>query len=144
MLATLRGNEIVWVQGVAENGQPSGEEEPTTTQAIADLGGSGGINTIVQITNGATVPGALQTYYIWNSPTNAPKNIVAPVATGSGHVIQAIDRFGDAGGNGVQGPNPINFVPDGDDIVIGNQTQIYSNNSSLIWRDLLPGVWGAE
>lgn len=38
----LAGNEILLVQGIAENGQPSGEQFATTTQAVANLGSGGG------------------------------------------------------------------------------------------------------
>ena len=38
----LTGNEIVYVQGIAQNGAPAATEFPTTTQDIANLGESGG------------------------------------------------------------------------------------------------------
>lgn len=135
---SLHGNEAIWVVGVSGNGQLAATLEQTTTAEIAALGGGGGISNIVQVTSGTTVSGQLQTYYVWNSATAAPKNIDAPIATGSGHVIAAIDQFGSAF------TYPINFVPNGGDMVIGSQTQVYTNNGSAVWRDLLPGVWGVE
>lgn len=146
MSGTLTGAELIKMFGPSNSRfRPSGEDFYGSAQDIANLGGGGGISEVFEVTTGTTtVSGEFGTYYVFNSATNSQKYINAPPATGSGDVIKGIDMYGDAGGNGVQGPNQINFVPDGDDIVIGNQDQIYTNNGSQTWRDLLPGVWGAE
>lgn len=139
MAVTLHGNEIVWVTGISQDEFPSPIEEQTTTAAIAALGGGGGVGSFSEITTGTTVLGILLVYYGWNSSTSGPKFILAPPATGTLETIRAIDMAGDAGDG-----SPITFVPDGSDIIIGNQNQIYTDNGSAAWRDLAPGIWGLD
>ena len=135
----LVGTEMLWV--VAKyNGSLAAEEMPTTTGEIAKLAGSGGISTTVEITSGSSVNGVLGTFYGFNSSTNATKDTPAPPATGSRGIIKAQDFYGDAGGNNVQGPNNIVFVPNGGDIVMGTNA-IYTSGGLQIWQDFAPGIW---
>lgn len=135
MAVNLIGNEIVLVQGIAEDGWPSGQQEQTTTLAIANLGGGGGLSGASIIVSGSTVNAVLANFYAFNSASGAPKSIFAPPATGSRAIIGAVDMFGDAY------QNPITFIPDGGDVVIGNQNQIYTDFGSATWLDLAPGLW---
>lgn len=134
----LTGNETLHVRGQDHRGRPCGETFQTTTSAIAALGGTGGIGTIIPIDSGTSVNAAFGTYYVWNSPVTAEKNMLAPPATGSGNIIKAIDQFGNAA------TYAVNFVPNGGDIVIANQNQLYTDGGSATWRDLRVGVWGLE
>lgn len=134
----LVGNETLHVRGQDREGRPCGETFQVTVEQIADLAGGGGVSTIVQINSGDSVNGEFGVYYVWNSADAVAKSIIAPPATGSGDVIKSIDQYGNAY------QYNINLVPDGSDIVIGNQASIYTDNGSQTWRDLLVGVWGAE
>ena len=133
----LVGNETLHVRGQDREGRPCGETFQCTVTEIADLAGGGGISVILEV-SGESVNGVLGTYYVWNSAAASAKSIIAPPATGSGEVIKAIDMYGSAY------QYNINLVPFGDDIVIGNQSAIYTDFGSQTWRDLLPGVWGSE
>jgi hypothetical protein len=132
----LTGNEQVYVCGIAENGQLAATLEPVTTAEIAALGGGGGLTNSVTITSGNTISAALETIYIWHSVTSGPKTMNAPPATGSLDIIEAGDAAGDAGSGG-----QITLVPNGSDVVIGNQNQVYTDFGSARWRDVAVGVW---
>lgn len=126
-MVALIGNEILWVVGV-QNGTYAAITEQTTTGAIANLGGSGGLKNEIDVISGSTVTATLGSIVMFNSASGLPKTINAPTATGSLQIIEAADAFGDAF------QNPITFVP-ATGSVIGNQSQIYTNFGSARWRD---------
>lgn len=129
----LQGNEIIWVQGIAEDGYPSPVLEQTTTLAIANLGGNGGLSTEIDVSVGDTVNATLGSIVMFNSSSGTPKTVNAPAATGSLAIIEMVDVFGDAY------TNPITFVPAGGGGVIGNQDQVYTDNGSARFRDTTLG-----
>lgn len=126
-MATLNGNEILWVVGI-QHGTYAATTEQTTTGAIANLGGSGGLKNEIDVTSGSTVTATLGSIVMFNSASGAPKTINAPTATGSLQIIEAVDVFNDAY------TNPITFVP-ASGSVINNQNQIYTSGGSARWRD---------
>lgn len=132
----LKGDEVVLVLGtVGGTHQPSGEQELVTVQAIANLGGGGGLTTSVIISSGSTATVGLATFVGFNSASGLPKTINAPAATGSLGIVESADLFGDAY------TNPITFVPAGGSVVAGGQNEIYTNSGSARWRDIEVGVW---
>lgn len=134
-MLNLRGDEVLLVLGVAENGSPSGEQEYCTTMDIANLAGGGGLNQSQTINAGSVATAAIGDIVGWNSASGLAKTLNAPAATGSLGIIESVDLFGDAF------DNPITFVPAGGSIVAGNQNQIYTNGGSARWRDFAPGIW---
>lgn len=83
--ATLTGAEVVYVNGIAQNGQLSGQLEPTTTGAIAALAGN---NPNAPIAVGAAATAVLGGTYLLN--VAAGSVLTLPASTGSGGSIRAI------------------------------------------------------
>jgi hypothetical protein len=78
------GNEIVLVQGVAQNGQLSGQQETFTTGQIAALSSA---NPNAPIAAGASVTASAGKSYLLNTASGS--TLTLPAATGTGATIKA-------------------------------------------------------
>lgn len=79
----LAGNEVVYVNGLAQNGQLSGQLFPTTTGAIASLASS---NPNAPIAVGASATAIVGRSYLLNTASGSV--LTLPVPTGSGGVVK--------------------------------------------------------
>lgn len=122
----LDGSEILYVLGRLPNGQPSGETEATTTQAIANLSGGGGSGVTHErdIVSGTTDSAPLvNTICLWNSATTGNKTQTIPASTGSLGLIIIMDVRGTAS------TYPITATPALGSILGPNS--VYINNASI-------------
>jgi hypothetical protein len=129
----LDGNEIVLVQGIAENGRPSGQLEATTTQDIADLGGGGGGGVAHEVNVSSGTMGTatqINTFIGFNSATAADKVADIPASTGSLGIIIISDIIGTAGTY----PITVNQA------IVGVNS-VYTDNGSLYLLDTAVFGW---
>jgi len=95
----LTGNEIVFVTGIRNYGDPSGETFQTTTAAIGNLGGGGGVGHEIIVSSGTTntvITGDGNSIVLWNSATAGDKFQTIPTSTGTGQQLIIKDWYGDS------------------------------------------------
>lgn len=96
---SLTGSEILFVTGIRNFGEPSGETFQTTTAEIGNLGGGGGVGNEVVVSSGTTdtiITGDGNSIVLWNSSTTGIKNQTIPTSVGSGQQIIVKDVYGDS------------------------------------------------
>lgn len=90
----LIGNEVLYVNGIAENGQLSGQLEPTTTGAIAALAAfdaTGTIETVVSNTTGTTILAAALVGGQINR--SGPTGAYTDTTDTAAHIVAALPSF---------------------------------------------------
>jgi len=132
----LVGNETLEVRGVFFDGMPSGRTFQTTTGAIAELGGGGGIASEQVVSSGTTGNlAALGSINIFNSSTGANKFLPIPTSTGSRESIWIFDFAGTAYQYPIT-PQPATGSIKGVNQVYTNNGCIQLYDSSLGWLSI--------